>query len=305
MVAGHLSTDPHFLEVAPNDFSHLQRIVGDFEEPFCDASMLPMSLLSRFAREHVTVALSGDAADELFGGYYRYRVMKLCQCMALVPRAMRRSVGRAMRRILPPKTEERTFFGRLQRLLEISEEDGIDRYLRLISRCPSPLKQQLYGPRLLETEWPASVSFLEDHDPGPPKALIDRIMEVDLKTYLCDDILVKVDRASMAYGLEVRSPFLDPDVVELALALPDHWKQQGMTRKRILMDTFRDLLPEEIFSRRKMGFGVPIARWLRGDSSRPEFDSSRLGPAAGTHTATTSIACRTGCSHRSTAQFRR
>ena len=167
--------------------------------------------------------------------------------------------------MLPPKAEERTFCGRLQRLLEISEEDGIDRYLRLISRCPSPLKQSLYGPRLLETEWPATVSFLEDHDPGPPKALIDRIMEVDLKTYLCDDILVKVDRASMAYGLEVRSPFLDPDVVELALALPDQWKQQGMTRKRILMDTFRDLLPEEVFSRRKMGFGVPIARWLRGD----------------------------------------
>ena len=265
MVACHLSTDHHFLEVAPNDFSHLERIVGDFEEPFCDASMLPMSLLSRFTREHVTVALSGDAADELFGGYYRYRIMKLCRCLALVPRAMRRSVGRAMRRMLPPKTEERTFFGRLQRLLEIAEEDGIDRYLRLISRCPSPLKQSLYGPRLLETEWPASVSFLEGHDPGPPKALIDRIMEIDLKTYLCDDILVKVDRASMAYGLEVRSPFLDPDVVELALALPDHWKQQGMTRKRILMDTFRDLLPAEIFSRGKMGFGVPIARWLRSD----------------------------------------
>jgi asparagine synthase (glutamine-hydrolysing) len=264
-VADHLGTEHHFLEVAPNDFDHLERIVADYEEPFCDASMLPTSLLSQFTRQHVTVALSGDAADELFGGYYRYRAMNMSRWFGLVPRAVRRGAGGVLRKLLPTRKEERTMSGRLQRLLDISEEDGLDRYLRLISRCPAPLKNALYGERMKDAGLTPSVGVLTANDPVAPTSMLNRIMEVDLNTYLSDDILVKVDRASMACGLEVRSPFLDRDVVGLALSLPDHWKQKGMTRKRILADTFADLLPAEIMNRRKMGFGVPLARWFRGD----------------------------------------
>ncbi len=270
-VAAHFGTEHHFLEVSPNDFDRLSRIVVDFEEPFCDASMLPTSLLSEFTRRHVTVALSGDGADELFGGYYRYRIMKLCEKLRLIPAALRRRVSRSLQYVMPPRTEERTFWGRARRLLDISENDGLDRYLRLISRCPSPLKESLYGDRMGATgSLGKSVDVLSRHrDRNSFQEPIDELMEIDIKTYLTDDILVKVDRASMAYGLEVRNPFLDVEVVELALSLPYDWKQRGARRKRILVDTFAGSLPPGIAGRRKMGFGVPIARWLRQEWKEP------------------------------------
>ncbi len=267
IVAQHLGTQHHFLEVNPNDFERLRQIVSSFEEPFCDASMLPTSLLSQFTREHVTVALSGDGADELFGGYYRYRIMHLCRYLCVCPSPLRKTIKRLLLSILPPRTEERTFWGRIRRLVEISDTDGLEQYLRLISRCPSTLKERLYGQRLREQKNPRdSVEVLAALAiPGDERSGVDAIMETDLKSYLNDDILVKVDRASMAYGLEVRSPFLDVEVAELAMSLPYKWKQRGMQRKRILVDTFRSHLPDAIVNRPKMGFGVPIARWLRSD----------------------------------------
>lgn len=270
-VARHLDTDHHFLEVQPGDYQHLRSLVGEFEEPFCDSSLLPTSLLARFTRQHVTVALSGDAADELFGGYYRYRVMRLYDNLKLLPRPLRSVLRRTLTQMLPAKTEERSLSGRLQRLAAALDTDGLERYLGLISRFPTATKNLVFGDPLRATlENTDSTRHLGVHARlDPQQAAIDAIMEVDLKTYLPDDILVKVDRASMAHSLEVRAPFLDPSVVAFACRLPYSFKQRLQTRKRILADAFGDLLPGEIFTRPKMGFGVPVAAWLRGDWQQP------------------------------------
>ncbi|MHC4884559.1 MAG: asparagine synthase (glutamine-hydrolyzing) [Planctomycetota bacterium] len=268
-VASHLGTDHHFLEVVPDDFSQLAQVVSACEEPFCDASILPTSLLSRFTRDHVTVALSGDGADELFGGYYRYRVMHYLQLLTTVPASLRAVVKRALLSILPPKVEERTFWGRIRRLVELSDLSGLNQYLALISRFSDSLRRSLYSDEMRDRV--AGVDSLSPLAKGfrDGGGLVNGIMELDCATYLPNDILVKVDRASMACGLEVRSPFLDPDVAELALSLPDSFKMRGRVRKRILQDAFPDLLPASIFTRPKMGFGMPVARWLRDGWREP------------------------------------
>ena len=267
LAAKHIGTEHHFLEVVPNDFDRLTQIIRDYEEPFCDASMLPTTLLAQFTRRHVKVALSGDGADELFGGYYRYTVMHIFRLLGNCPRSIRKSIRRILLGLLPSKCEERTFWGRVRRLVEICDTNGLDQYLKLISRFPDNLKCSIYGDRMKDngTVRKSLECLLSLKRGEGEQRLVDMIMEVDIKSYLNDDILTKVDRASMAYGLEVRSPFLDVGVAELAMKLPFHWKQRGRSRKRILVDTFKDILPVQIFDRPKMGFGVPIARWLRRD----------------------------------------
>ncbi len=268
-VADHLGTNHHFLEVRPGDFDHLATVVGYYEEPFSDASMLPTALLSAFTRRHVTVALSGDAADELFGGYYRYRVVHYLRLLAVAPAALRSTVKGLLLAMLPPKVEERTFWGRIRRLVELSDLDALEQYLQLISRFPDTLRRTVYSDEMnTALRDYRGIGVLESHfrDRGH---LVNAIMELDCRTYLPDDILVKVDRASMAHALEVRSPFLDPNVAELALSLPYHFKQSGQRRKKILHDAFGSLLPPGIFSRPKMGFGLPVARWLRQEWEAP------------------------------------
>lgn len=268
-VARHLGTEHHFLEVRANDFQRLRDLVGAYEEPFGDASMLPTSLLAEFTHQHVKVALSGDGADELFGGYERYQVMRWMQRLTVVPHGLRKELRRLLCAVLPPKVEERTLQGRLRRLVELSDADGLERYLALISRFPRSLRERVYGDVMREAVCAhRDLAFLEEHY-RPHAPFVDGIMELDLKTYLNNDILVKVDRASMAFGLEVRCPFLDREVSELALRLPYRWKQAGRRRKIILADAFGARLPAGIAGRAKMGFGVPVARWLRHEWRAP------------------------------------
>lgn len=279
-VADHLGTDHHFLEVVPDDFGQLPKICADFEEPFADASMLPTWLLSQFTRKQVTVALSGDAADELFAGYYRYAVMQFAQHVDRVPAALRRPLVAAALAVLPPKREERTFFGRIRRLVEISGPEGAARYLQLISRFRDQQKRGILGERLAGVALPSTLRVLEQSwGDGPQDGPV--AAKLDWHTYLPNDILVKVDRASMAHSLEVRSPFLDPEVIELAHSLRFDWKLHGKTRKHILIESFRDLLPPAIFARQKMGFGVPIARWFRGAWLEPLREHLLEGKLAG------------------------
>lgn len=273
LVAKHLGTEHHFLEVNAGDFSHLEKVVRAFEEPYADSSMLPTYLLSQFARSQVTVALTGDGADELFGGYYRYRVMHVSEPLRRVPQSWRAALRRVALALLPAATHERTRLGRLRRLVDISAFDGLERYQRIMSRFPDELKRELGGDRLLQAQVMPSLRVLERQlREVPEQAWVDRVMELDLKTYLADDLLVKADRASMAWGLEVRSPFLDREVVDLALRLPYEFKQFKQQRKRVLQAACADLLPPEIFSRAKMGFGVPVATWLRTSWRTPAAD---------------------------------
>ncbi len=264
-VAAHLGTDHRFLEVHPENFARLPDVVSAFEEPFADASMLPTSLLAEFTRREVTVALSGDGADELFGGYERYRVMHRLHRFDGLPRGLRAAAARPLLALLPPKLDERTASARLRRVAELLGTDGLERYRRLLSRAPESLRRRIYGPAMRGiAEQAGNLEVLARHF-RPHAEIADALMETDLSVYLPDDIPVKVDRASMAFALEVRSPFLDRDVAEFALRLPYDWKQKGAVRKRILRDAFADLLPAEIFARPKMGFAVPLARWFRNE----------------------------------------
>jgi asparagine synthase (glutamine-hydrolysing) len=268
-VARHIGTEHHFLEVQPEDFALLEQAVEFYEEPFSDSSLLPTCLLSRFTREHVTVALGGDGADELFGGYYRFRLAHLMRHLDAMPAALRCGVRKALLAALPPRSEERSTFGKLRRIIELCDGDELARYRATLSRFSEAERVAIYGPAMREAQGLAQGAEVlacrrQDH-----RLLVDALMDLDCLRYLPDDILVKVDRASMAYGLEVRSPFLDREVAELAFSLPYAWKQQGRTRKRILVDAFGSRLPAGIATRAKMGFGVPVAAWLRGPWREP------------------------------------
>jgi asparagine synthase (glutamine-hydrolysing) len=266
IAAKRFATNHRERMVEPADFDTLTHLVQHFGEPFCDASMLPTFLLSQFTREHVTVALSGDGADEIFAGYYRYLVLKYAACADILPARLRRILWRHLAKLLPPTTDERTFIGKTRRILAMAAASPEERYYGLIARFRGDAKRAVYGPRLRDANIAPTRhlphALLAGATANNP---VEQLMEMELQSYLPGDILTKVDIASMACSLEVRSPFLDYRVAEFAAALPRTWKQRGLTRKRILLDTFPDLVPADIRRREKLGFGVPIATWLRHD----------------------------------------
>jgi len=250
--------------VNPEDFGIVEKLVKHYGEPYSDASMLPTFLLSQFTREHVTVALSGDGADEMFAGYYRYLVLKFAKFADLCPTSLRRPFCRALAGILPSQKEERTLSGKLQRLLSVTATAAPDRYLDIINRFPEAQKRAVYGERFKEAELFASQEYLESVlSTGSVKDPVESIIEAELNTYLPGDILTKVDIASMACSLELRSPFLDYRVAEFAASLPLKFKQCGRSRKHILRDACKDLIPANLKKREKQGFGVPVAAWFR------------------------------------------
>jgi len=265
-VAEYLHTEHNFLQVEAGSFADFERLVADFEEPFADSSMLPTALLAKFARKKITVALSGDGADELFGGYYRYRLMSVMMASRYLPQALRKFFVKTALAILPSAGSERSGLGKLQRIIRLAGVDGLLRYRMLMSRFSENERRQLYSNKMLDAvrSYDGLAVLQEEYNSSMDGMKVDKIMELDCRRYLVDDILVKVDRASMANALEVRSPFLDVDVAEFAFSLPYKFKQKGKRRKMILQDSFANMLPKEIFVRSKMGFGLPVADWLRG-----------------------------------------
>jgi len=251
--------------VNTDDFETLVKLARHYGEPFADASMLPTCLLSRFTREQVTVALSGDGADELFAGYNRYLLMRMMRKVEIAPVWLRKAAAKSIAGLLPPKLDERSKIGKLHRLLGIAAAQGSGRYLQIIDRFGEPLKHKLCG-ELFAAERPTATQAYFDQLIASATAAdpVEKIMETDLHSYLVGDILCKVDIAAMANSLEVRSPFLDYRVAEFAASLPLAYKQSGRKRKHILVEAFRDLLPPELSRRGKLGFGVPLAVWFRG-----------------------------------------
>ncbi|MCK5843895.1 MAG: asparagine synthase (glutamine-hydrolyzing) [Victivallales bacterium] len=266
LAADHLCVE-HTAKVAnPADFAVLEKLVSHYGEPYCDASMIPTYFLSEFTREHVTVALSGDGADELFGGYYRYLVMKFARFANVLPLAARRHLADLLARFAPSFPEERSNTGKFSRLLDAFAARPETRLLDLTNRFPERMKNSFYTEEFAKFAAADTGRLFERlHSECRSHDSAERSMETDLTTYLPGDILTKVDIASMAVSLEVRSPFMDHKVVEFAASLPIRYKIKGTTKKRILRDTFKDFIPEAIRGREKMGFGVPIAAWLRGD----------------------------------------
>lgn len=253
----------HEAVVDSGDFQLLKRLVNHFGEPYADASMLPVFRLCEFARKHITVALSGDGADELFGGYERYVAAGYAGRLDFLPKSLRRPLFHGLSRLFPD-SGERTRTGRTRRMLEFCSKGGFKGYIQLLNRCPREMKEQLFGPELQS----ALKQGTEDRFGLLAWELsaanrVEKLSETDILSYLPGDILPKVDISSMAVGLEVRSPFLDREVVEFAARLPQKYKLYGSKRKRILISAFPDLITPELLGRPKRGFGVPVASWLR------------------------------------------
>ena len=250
-VARHLGTE-HVEETC--DISEMLDIVDVlpeyFDEPFADPSAIPTYLVSKITRRHVTVALSGDGGDELFFGYDRYQRYAATRRLMESPRFLRRGLARVAERIPGP---------RFSRAAETLREDDPDRYARFVSCWTEPEIRQLTG--RLTPENPAYSETLRRLHGMLPEL---RPPILDLLTYLPDDILTKVDRASMAVGLEARAPLLDHRIIEFALALPQSLKSSRGTSKWLLRQILYKKVPRELLDRPKMGFGVPMADWLKG-----------------------------------------
>ena len=242
----------HIKTVQPQDFDLLPKLAAEFGEPYADASMLPSYFLAAFAREHVTVALSGDGADELFGGYERYRAMHMLQNLrTFTPGFLWNAAAACL-----PDSGERSKAGRLKRFLRLGAVSApAARYDDLMSH---------FAADAIGTVAPDLKPYPDTKRTLPEAAsLMASLMEDDLRRYLPGDVLTKVDVCSMAASLEVRNPFLDPKVSNFARALPVSFKIHDGRRKRILGDAFSQELPPGLAARRKRGFGVPVAAWFR------------------------------------------
>jgi asparagine synthase (glutamine-hydrolysing) len=268
-VARHLGTAHTELMVTADEAQRLVPRLGSiYCEPFGDASQIPTFLVSQLARCDVTVALSGDAGDELFGGYERYR---WAQRVAAVPLSLRRFCGAALRAL--PAEAWSALMAPVAALLpaELRQGDRADRLRKLASVLAARSDDEVY--RQMVTFWPDGASPVPGVVEPPtvfseaPAALRDfetRMMLLDLRSYLPDDILVKVDRAAMAASLETRVPLLDHRIVEFALRLPLHQKMRHGRGKWLLRQVLDRYVPRALVERPKKGFGIPIHAWLRG-----------------------------------------
>ncbi|MFO1002417.1 MAG: asparagine synthase (glutamine-hydrolyzing) [Planctomycetaceae bacterium] len=268
-----LGTDHHEAVVTPDALAILPQLIWHYDEPFGDSSAIPTMYLSRMTREHVTVALTGDAGDELFCGYERYRAVRVTGKMDFVPRWIRQLMSSVISR-LPASAEHRSFRRRLKRLVESLAQDPEQRYLNWITIFNSSRLEWLVTPELwalTKSEDPAACIF-SAYEKFPQRDFITRTTATDVQTYLPCDILTKVDIASMAASLECRCPMLDHKVVELAARMPIEVKQTMQQSKKVLVETFKDLIPPDIQTRKKMGFGVPIDHWFRAELKPMLYD---------------------------------
>lgn len=265
-VARHIGSRHHERIVRADEMADLVPSLGALlDEPIGDASILPTTVLSRFAREHVTVALGGDGGDELFAGYPMHQAHRVAPFLDVVPDAALRGLRRAVA-ALPVGHGNFTFGFKASSFLRGA---GVAPPLRhglwMSSFSPAeqiPLLRRDVLAQCADADPFAAFARRWRESQGAPP--IARAAHLDAGTYLPDDVLVKVDRASMSVALEVRAPLLARDVVEFAFSLPDSYRMRRLTGKRILRDAVHDLLPPAIMRRPKKGFGMPVAAWLNG-----------------------------------------
>jgi asparagine synthase (glutamine-hydrolysing) len=269
-VARHLQTDHTELTVTSKAaLDVIPRLADFYDEPFADSSQIPTYLVSAMTRKHVTVALSGDGGDELFAGYNRYQLtQRFWRSLSLMPRAVRKGAAAALTavrpdrwtqllsalpsRLRPPQAGDKVH--KAAAVLRLDSADAV--YRRLVSHWePSEIMPQAAEPRSILDDATVAKDFPD---------LLERMQFLDLVTYLPDDILTKVDRASMAVALEARVPLIDHRVVEFAWRLPENVKVRNGTSKWLLRQVLYRHVPPELIERPKMGFGIPLGEWLRG-----------------------------------------
>jgi asparagine synthase (glutamine-hydrolysing) len=257
LVAERYGTDHHELMLRPDAALLLPALADAFDEPFADSSALPTYLVSQLAAGEVKVALSGEGGDELFGGYYTYAADLLAERAGWTARILRPFVER-----LPSSSAKASFDYKAKRFVRAAHLPPLERHHGWKEIYSADARAELTGRRggfdpvdLLRARFEETAGA----------ELLARLQDVDLGTYLVDDLLVKTDRASMAHSLEARVPFLDPVVTNFALALPGKHKVRGLRKKVLLRKAAEPLVPSELLRRRKRGFSIPAAAWLRGE----------------------------------------
>jgi len=268
IAAQHFNTEHHEFIVTPDVCRVVEEIVWHHDEPFADMSSVPTYIVSKMAREHVTVVLSGDGGDELFAGYERYLVDRQRQKFERVPGFFRRNLMLRASRWLPRHVYGKNY------LRNVSLEPGA-RYIDSISCFDDDKKQQLLSSDFQHrlARYNATEKFTRLFAAPGSSERLDHLLYLDSKTYLPGDIMTKVDRMSMAHSIEAREPLLDHKLIEFAQQIPALYKLRGSQTKSILKKAMRGIIPDEIIHRPKQGFGVPMQKWFKEDLREMVIDT--------------------------------
>lgn len=266
-VARQFNTDHHEFNVTPDAVSVIEKLAWHYDEPFADSSSVPTYYVSQTARNNVTVSLSGDGGDENFAGYRRYFFdLRENFVRDLVPAPFRKPIFGGLGRLYP-KADYLPQIFRGKAFISNVARDPVDAYFFSISGFHEDQKIKLFAPDAFKmlAGYDSRELFYDIYNNAPANDHLSKIQYLDIKTYLCEDILTKVDRASMAVSLEVRCPILDHVFMEYAAKIPSKYKLVGKDGKHIFKKSLKKYLPDDILYRKKMGFGVPILEWLRSD----------------------------------------
>ena len=271
-VAERYGTEHSELIVRPEVLDVLPELVRHYGEPYADSSAVPTYYVAKLTRQHVTVALNGDGGDECLGGYERYLGSLLAERYRQIPRSLRRLVVEPAARFVPDSLPRGSRIRQAKRFVQAAGQPSDIRYVRWMTYFTSAQKEQLYAAGFKNRLKPGSAEqWLLELIGGARNvngSLLDRLLAADVESYLPYDLLVKMDIAAMANSLEARSPFLDHKVMEFCAKLSPELKIRKTALKYLLKKVGADLVPAENLKRRKMGFGVPVGRWMRGEHKR-------------------------------------
>ncbi len=266
-VAAHIGAEYHEFIVKPDALEVLPILVEHYGEPYADSSAIPTYYVSKETRKFVTVALNGDGGDESFAGYERHAAMRLAENYHRLPAFVRKSLIETAVNLVPTSELKKSRVRDAKRFLQAASLPKTERYFRWMSTFNREAKKKLYTREFTEKVSNQNPSrFLDEwFATANGSGILDATLLTDQMTYLPNDLLVKVDIASMANSLEARSPFLDHKVIEFAASLPENIKMKRFETKSLLKKVAAKLVPPEVIYRRKMGFGVPIGNWFRGE----------------------------------------
>ncbi len=266
-VAEHVGAEYNEFIVRPNALEVIPTLVEHYGEPYADSSAIPTYYVAKETRAHVTVALNGDGGDESFAGYERYAAMRFAETYNRLPKTLRKMFVEAPVNLLPTSELKRSRFRDAKRFFQAANLPKTERYFRWMSTFNRDSKSEIYAKDFSAAVSTQNASEFQDRwfAKANGSGILDAALLTDQMTYLPNDLLVKVDIASMANSLEARSPFLDHKVMEFAASLPENLKMQRFQTKSLLKKVAARLVPKEVVYRRKMGFGVPIGKWFRED----------------------------------------
>ena len=267
MVADFFHTQHHEFIVKAKMLDVLPRIVWHYNEPFADSSCIPSYYVAEETAKFVKVALNGDGGDESFGGYDRYRANKMALFFQKVPLGLRKAMWKYLVKHFPESVGEKSYLRQMKRFVQSADKPMPLPNIEWHSVFNSAQKRALYTDEMERKiiDFDANEYLLRIYNNAHAFDFLDKIFYTDIKSYLPENLLVKMDIATMANGLETRSPFLDHKFLEFTATLPYQWKIKGLTSKYILKKSLKGFLPNKILNRKKMGFGVPIGKWFRGE----------------------------------------